>query len=282
MHPPAWAAFLMPMSVPPSPMIEVAGLTRLFGDFAAVDHVDFSVAPGEVFGLIGSNGAGKSTMIRMLTTLLPPSGGKASIAGFDVVRRAAEVRRRIGYVPQLLSADGALTGWENLLLSARLYNIPRAEVRRRIETALEKMELAPFAHHLVSGFSGGMVRRLEIAQSMLHHPAVLFMDEPTVGLDPVARQTVLEHVMSLRRNLGTTILVTSHYMEEIEMLCDRLAVLSRGKLVAIGTPDELKARVGAHATLDDVFAALSGGMETEESKGYHDVRQARRAARSHA
>lgn len=263
--------------------VELVGLTRQLGAYTAVDDVSFAVAPGEIFGLIGANGAGKSTVIKMLTTLLPSSAGTARVAGFDITRQPTDVRRHIGYVPQLLSADGALTAWENLLLSARLYNVPLSEVRTRIEHALGAMELMPFAHHLVQGFSGGMIRRLEIAQSMLHHPRVLFMDEPTVGLDPVARRTVLEHVRSLRERFGTTVLVTSHYMEEVEELCDRIAVLSHGRLVAIGTPNELKTRIGPHATLDDVFAALAGpAAETEEpGAGYSGVRQVRRAARTH-
>jgi ABC-2 type transport system ATP-binding protein len=262
--------------------VELVGLTRRFGALTAVDDVSFAVAAGEIFGLIGSNGAGKSTVIKMLTTLLSPTSGTARVAGFDIAREPTEVRRHIGYVPQLLSADGALTAWENLLLSARLYNVPRSEVRTRIEHALSAMELMPFAHHLVQGFSGGMVRRLEIAQSMLHHPRVLFMDEPTVGLDPVARRTVLEHVRSLRARFGTTVLITSHYMEEVEELCERIAVLSHGRLVAIGTPKELKARIGPDATLDDVFAALAGPVAMEEqSVGYSDVRQVRRATRNH-
>lgn len=270
---------------PPSapPVVELLGLTRRFGRFTAVDQVSFVVAEGEAFGLIGANGAGKSTIIRVLTTLLPPSEGIVRVAGFDVVRQAAAVRRRIGYVPQLLSADGALTAWENLLLSARLYAIPPREVRPRIERALTGMELMPFARHFVAGFSGGMIRRLEVAQSLLHRPAVLFMDEPTVGLDPVARRAVLDHVAELRRRLGTTLVVTSHYMEEIDTLCDRLAVLNRGRLVALGTPADLKAQVGPGATLDDVFAALSGAAaEAESAAGYSDVRQSRRAARTHA
>ena len=264
-------------------VIEVGDLTRRFGTFVAVDRVSFSVQRGEAFGLIGSNGAGKSTVIRMLTTLLPITSGTGAVAGYDLVRESRQVRRHIGYVPQLLSADGALTAWENLLLSARLYGIPHRQVRPRIEQALGRMELLPFAHRLVQGFSGGMIRRLEIAQSMLHRPAVLFMDEPTVGLDPVARRAVLDHVAELRRDLGTTVLVTSHYMEEIDELCDRLGVLSHGRLVAIGTPAELKAQVGPDATLDDVFAALAGtGAESAETETYRDVRLSRRAARSHA
>ena len=165
---------------------------------------------------------------------------------------------------------------------ARLYDVPGREARTRIEGALKAMELTKFAHHLVSGFSGGMIRRLEIAQSMLHHPAVLFMDEPTVGLDPVARHTVLDHVRTVRHRFGTTVLITSHYMEEVEELCERIAVLGHGRLVAIGTPAELKQRVGPHATLDDVFAALAGPAEqAEEEGGYRGVRQVRRAARTH-
>jgi ABC-2 type transport system ATP-binding protein len=200
-----------------------------------------------------------------------------------VARQSTNVRRHIGYVPQLLSADGALTAWENLLLSARLYNVPHNEMRSRIEHALGAMELTPFAHHLVQGFSGGMIRRLEIAQSMLHHPRVLFMDEPTVGLDPVARRTVLDHVRGLRKRFGTTVLLTSHYMEEVEELCERIAVLSNGRLVAIGTPNELKTRIGPQATLDDVFVALAGPAEPteEQGAGYSGVRQVRRAARTH-
>jgi ABC-2 type transport system ATP-binding protein len=262
-------------------VVEVADLTRRFGSLVAVDRVNFQVAAGEVFGLIGANGAGKSTIIKMLTTLLPPTAGSARVAGYDTVRNAAEVRRHIGYVPQLLSADGSLTAWENLLLSARLYGVPPREVAPRITRALTVMELMPFAHHLVQGFSGGMVRRLEIAQSLLHRPAVLFLDEPTVGLDPVARHAVLDHVAELRQRVGTTVVVTSHYMEEIEVLCDRLAVLSHGRLVAAGTPAELKARVGPAATLDDVFAALAGGTETEAEAGLAEVRHTRRAARTH-
>ncbi|HVC61901.1 MAG TPA: ATP-binding cassette domain-containing protein [Acetobacteraceae bacterium] len=264
----------------PAAAVVLDRLTRRFGDVAAVDEVSFSVATGEAFGLIGANGAGKSTIIRMLTTLLPVTAGSATVAGYDIARQPGEVRRHIGYVPQLLSADGALTAWENLLLSARLYGVPRREVRERIECALVAMELAPFAHRLVQGFSGGMIRRLEIAQSMLHCPAVLFMDEPTVGLDPVARRAVLDHVAGLRRSFGTTVVVTSHYMEEVEELCDRIAMLSHGRLVALDTPAALKARIGPRATLDDVFAAFAGAeTEGEEAGGFSDTRRSRTAAR---
>ena len=171
---------------PVRPAIAVERLTRAFGDRVVVRDVSFAVRPGEIFGLIGPNGAGKSTLVKMLTTMLPPTSGGARIDGLDVVRDAQKVRGRIGYVPQLLSADGALTGYENLFLSARLYLIPRREREARIDAALREMELEDAKDRLVQTFSGGMIRRLEIAQSMLHNPAVLFMDEPTVGLDPVA------------------------------------------------------------------------------------------------
>ena len=263
------------------PAVSLDGLTRRFGYFTAVDHVSFAVPAGEAFGLIGPNGAGKSTIVKMLTTLLPPSAGSATVAQFDIVRQPAQVRRHIGYVPQLLSADGALTARENLLLSARLYNMPSREMRARIQNALGAMELTPFADHLVKGFSGGMIRRLEITQSMLHHPAVLFMDEPTVGLDPVARRAVLDHVGDLRRRLGTAAVVTSHYMEEIEEPCDRVAMLNHGRIIAVDTPAALKAAVGPQATLDDVFVARAGEGEVEEPSGYRDVRQTRRAERMH-
>jgi ABC-2 type transport system ATP-binding protein len=265
-----------------SSIVDVRKLTREFGDLVAVDHVSFSIEQGEIFGLIGPNGAGKSTLIKMLTTLLPPTSGSATVAGYDIVRQAADVRRQIGYVPQLLSADGSLTGYENLLLSARLYGVPRQEQAQRITRALARMGLTESADHLVGHYSGGMIRRLEIAQSLLHRPKVLFLDEPTVGLDPGARETVWEHVLDLRHNFHTTMIVTSHQMEEIDQFCDRIALIDRGGIAALGTPAELKARVGPDATLDDVFTQLvANRTETEVERGYGEVRRARRAAREH-
>lgn len=262
-------------------VIETEGLTRRFGDLVAVDAVSFTVKAGEIFGLIGPNGAGKSTLIKMLTTLLPPSAGHARVAGFDVARQAAAVRRRIGYVPQLLSADGELTGYENLLLSARLYRIPRAERAGRIDAALAMMGLAEARDRLVRTYSGGMIRRLEIAQSTLHRPSVLFMDEPTVGLDPTARHAVWEHVRHLRAGQGAAIFITTHAMDEADALCDRIAVLHAGRVAAVGAPAELKARVGQGASLDDVFQTLTGAA-IESGGNYRDVRQARRSAREHS
>jgi ABC-2 type transport system ATP-binding protein len=264
-----------------SAIIEMRALTRRFGDLTAVDNMSLQVWPQEIFGLIGPNGAGKSTLIKMLTTLLPPSSGTAQVVGFDVLRQPAKVRAHIGYVPQLLSADGALTAYENLLVSARLYLVPRKERETRIAAALKLMDLEDSAHRLIAGFSGGMIRRLEIAQSMIHEPAVLFMDEPTVGLDPVARHAVWDHVRQLRERLGTTILITTHLMDEADELCDRIGVLHAGRLEEMGTPQELKAKIGPDATLDDVFAQITSA-ETTAGGSYRDVRQARASARAHS
>jgi ABC-2 type transport system ATP-binding protein len=261
------------------PIIETLDLTKRFGDIVAVDRVSLAVSEGEIFGLIGPNGAGKSTLIKMLITLLPPTSGSARIAGFDVERQPERVRARIGYVPQLLSADGALTAYENLLLSARLYLIPRAERSTRIKDALEMMGLTVASGRLVSEFSGGMIRRLEIAQAMIHRPTVLFMDEPTVGLDPLARRGVWEHVRQLRARFNMTIVITTHLMDEADELCGRVGVLHNGRLEKVGTPAELKAGAGPDATLDDVFAQITGA-ELHPGE-YRDVRQTRRSLRSH-
>jgi ABC-2 type transport system ATP-binding protein len=255
--------------------IETFGLTRRFGDLIAANHVTLHVPYGAIFGLLGPNGAGKTTTIKMLTTMLDPTEGTASVAGFDIVKTPAKVRRMIGYVPQMLSADGGLTGWENLNLSAKLYGIPRAERKRRIEEALHFMGLSDFGRKLVKTYSGGMIRRLEIAQAMLHRPAVLFLDEPTIGLDPVARRSVWERLLELRRNFQMTVLITTHGMDEADELCDQLAIMHLGKVAAIGTPAELKASVGPDATLDDVFVHFSGGTIQEEGN-YRDVRATRR------
>ena len=261
--------------------VEISSLTRAFGDLIAVDHVSLGIRAGEIFGLIGPNGAGKSTLIRMLATLLPPSDGTARIAGHDIVAEPSVVRRHIGYVPQLLSADGSLTGFENMLLSARLYGVPRAERRQRIERALERMGLSAAAQHIASQYSGGMLRRLEIAQSLLHRPEVLILDEPTVGLDPAARDIVWHRILELRDRFHRTMIVTSHLMNEIDEFCDRLALIDRGRIVAVGTPAELKAKVGPNATLDDVFVQLITPAEGEREGSYGDVRRSRRAIREH-
>lgn len=262
----------------PSAAIVASGLTRRFGSLTAVDQLDLSVAHGAIFGLVGPNGAGKSTALKMLTTLLPPSEGSATVAGFDVARRPREVRKRIGYIPQLLSADGGLTGYENLMVFARLYDIPRKERRERIRQALEMMGLGEAADTLVKGYSGGMIRRLEIAQAVLHRPAVLFMDEPTVGLDPVARRAVWEHVRDLRERFGATVLLTTHYMEEADELCDTVAILHLARVAAQGSPASLKSEVGAGATLDDAFVHFTGDS-IETGGTYRDAARTRRTVR---
>ncbi len=260
-------------------IIEVESLTRMYGSFAAVDALSLQVVQGEIFGLVGPNGAGKTTTIKMLTTLLPPTSGSATLAGYDVVRQAAQVRRVIGYVPQVISADGSLTGYENLMVFAKLYDLPPSERKRRIDDALEFMGLSETAATLVRNYSGGMIRRLEIAQSMMHRPRVLFMDEPTVGLDPVARRAVWEHIQRLRQEYGTTIFMTTHYMEEADAICDRVAIMNHGRVAALGSPAELKASLGKHgATLDDVFTHYTG--DTLESGGaYRETMRVRRTAR---
>jgi ABC-2 type transport system ATP-binding protein len=259
-------------------MLHTEALTRRFGTLTAVDGLTLSVGAGEVFGLLGPNGAGKSTVIKMLTTLLPPTAGTARVAGFDIVRQAAQVRRAIGYVPQLLSADGALSGYENLLVFARLYEIPHRERDRRIHEALAFMNLEGVAQRLVNTYSGGMIRRLEIAQATLHRPQVLFLDEPTVGLDPLAREVVWDHLEEMRASLGTTIFLTTHYMDEAERLCLRVAIMHLGKVAAIGTPAELKASLGGgEVTLDDVFVHYAGGT-LETGGNYRETSRTRRTA----
>jgi ABC-2 type transport system ATP-binding protein len=260
------------------PIVAAQGLTLRYGAFTAVDGIDLAVAPGEVFGLLGPNGAGKTTTIKMLVTLLPPGGGRATVGGYDVARQADAVRRLIGYVPQALSADGALTGLENLEVFAALYDVPRRERRARIAAALAFMGLEEAAPRMVRTYSGGMIRRLEIAQTLLHRPRVLFLDEPTVGLDPVARRAVWGHLDALRAEYGTTLFLTTHYMEEADALAHRVAIMNRGKILALDTPAALKAQVGRPgASLEDVFAYFTGAS-LESGGTYQDVRNARRTA----
>jgi len=262
-----------------SPMIEVVDLVKRFGENIAVDRVSFSVSRGEVFGLLGPNGAGKSTIIKILTTLLPPTDGQASVVGYDVTKQAMAVRRRIGYVPQALSADGNLTGYENLMVFAKLYDLPRSTRDSKVREVLALMGLEEAANKLVRTYSGGMIRRLEVGQAMLHQPQVLFLDEPTVGLDPIARKAVLSHLEQLRKQTGMTICLTTHYMEEADSLCDRIAILHLGHMMALGSPAELKQASGnAGATLDEVFAYFTGN--TLESGGsYRETARTRRTAR---
>lgn len=254
-------------------------LTRRFGQLTAVDDLTISVDECEIFGLLGPNGAGKSTAIKMLTTLLPPTTGSATVGGFDVVHNASSVRRLIGYVPQVLSADGTLTGRENLMIFAKLYDIPKGDRATRIDGSLEFMGLTDACDKLVKNYSGGMIRRLEIALSMLHRPKVLFLDEPTIGLDPVGRKAVWDHIQKLRADYLTTIFLTTHYMEEADRLCSRVAIMHLGKLAVIGTPADLKASLNKeNVTLDDVFVYYTGG-ELDRGESYREATMTRRTAR---
>jgi len=243
--------------------VETRSLTRRYGELVAVDHLNFVCPSGAIFGLLGPNGAGKSTLIKMLTTLLPPSEGTALVAGHDIVHDPRAVRRSIGYVSQMLSADGDLSAYENLSISAKLYGVPRAERAARIEHALEFMDLSHVAGKLVKHYSGGMIRKLEIAQSMLHRPHILFLDEPTVGLDPIAKQSVWQNIRDLREEFGTTILMTTHDMQEADELCETVAFMHSGQLAAMGSPATLKLALGADASLGDVFIHYTGATISE-------------------
>jgi ABC-2 type transport system ATP-binding protein len=254
--------------------VEVDGLAVRFGEVRALRGISFSVRRGEVFGLLGPNGAGKTTTIRVLTTLLRPTEGGAWVAGHDVVREGLAVRKAIGYVPQAISIDGALTARENLEFYGRVTGVPRRERRERIAQAVEAMALGSFLDRLGRTLSGGMLRRLEIATALLKQPQVLFLDEPTMGLDPTARRVVWERLEMLRAEAGTTVFVTTHQMEEAERQCERIAILDLGEIAALGSPDELRRQFGAGA-LEDVFTAATGGR-LEEGGSFRDVRASRK------
>ncbi|HEY1596949.1 MAG TPA: ATP-binding cassette domain-containing protein [Thermoleophilaceae bacterium] len=264
--------------MPEFPAVQVEDLVVRFGDVTAVDGISFGVEHGEVFGLLGPNGAGKTTTLRVLTTLLRADHGRAWVAGHDVASDGLAVRASIGYVPQALSADGALSARENLEFYARVTGVPRAQRQERIAGAVAAMGLADWLDRLARTLSGGMLRRLEIASALLNRPAVLFLDEPTVGLDPGARATVWERLHELRAEAGTTVLVTTHLMEEAERHCARLAIIDHGRFVAEGEPGELKAEHGADS-LESVFTSVTGHTIHEEGGRLRDVRTQRRMAR---
>jgi ABC-2 type transport system ATP-binding protein len=227
----------------PTAAIQANQLVKRFGTFAAVDGVSFEVPPGELFGLLGPNGAGKTTLTRMLTTLIVPTAGDATVAGFDVARAPGRVRQSIGVIPQALTSDLDLTGWENIDIYGEFYGIPRRTRHARALHLLEMVGLRERATDLVATYSGGMRRRLEIARGLIHSPQVLFLDEPTIGLDPQSRRAVWELLQQLRQETGLTISLTTHYMDEAETLCDRIAIVDGGKIIAIGSPSELKSMV---------------------------------------
>lgn len=259
------------------PAVRCTGLRHSFGTTVAVDGVDLSIESGEVFGLLGPNGAGKTTTIRMITTLLPVPAERIAVFGLDVARRRMAVRQLIGYVPQQLSADGALTGRENVSLFARLFDVPRAQRAAQVRVALELVGLENDADRPAGRYSGGMIRRLELAQALVSSPRLLILDEPTIGLDPVARSAVWERISEIRGTTGMTVLVTTHYMDEAEQYCDRVALMHAGKIRALGTPADLEAGLGPESTLDDVFRTVTGNAL--DAGGIRDVRAARRTAR---
>src|SRR6187401_505826 len=248
--------------------IDVQNIVKKFGDFTAVKGISFEVGSGEIFGLLGPNGAGKSTLIRMLTTLLPPSGGTALINGFDVAKQADSVRRAIGVIPQAMTSDLELSVEENLLIFAKLYGVPRERRKRLIDELLAAVELTQWRDKQVRNLSGGMRRRVEIARGLVHEPKIFFLDEPTTGLDPVSRVHVWEMLQRIKAERDLTVLITTHYMDEADRLCDRIAIVDHGKLVALDSPLMLKASVPGKgsetATLDDVFVHYTG----------HDLRDA--------
>ncbi|MFC5951105.1 ABC transporter ATP-binding protein [Pseudonocardia lutea] len=260
------------------PAVRCTGLRQAFGDTVAVDGLDLEVRRGEVFGLLGPNGAGKTTTIRSITTLLPAPPGAVTVLGRDVARQKTQVRRLIGYVPQQLSADGTLTGRENVMLFARLFDVPRRARKAQVGSVLEAMDLVEAADRPVKTYSGGMVRRLELAQALVSAPQLLVLDEPTVGLDPVARDGVWERIARTRAETGMTVLVTTHAMQEADEHCERIALMHRGRIRALGTPAELKGAIGPAATLDDVFRHHTGDTLTDDKGGIRDVRAARRTA----
>jgi ABC-2 type transport system ATP-binding protein len=221
-------------------MIEVNDLTKKFGSLVAVDKLNFAVQPGEVFGLLGPNGAGKTTTLSILCTILKPTSGTAIINGFDVTKHPSQVRRSIGIVFQEPSIDDRLTGRENLEMHANLYGVPRSEQRKRIEELLRLVELEDRANSLMKTYSGGMRRRLEIARGLIHHPKVLFLDEPTLGLDPQTREHIWSYITELSNRENITMILTTHYMEEADKLCDRIAIIDYGKIIALDEPGRLK------------------------------------------
>src|ERR1700746_1460819 len=241
------------------PDVAVENLRKCFGDFCAVDGLSFTVEHGEVFGLLGPNGAGKSTLIRMLTTLVPPTSGTARILGFDIIKAPNDVRRSIGVIPQAMTSDLDLSAAENMGIFAKLYGIPSEKRHRPIQELLTAVDLQQWADKPVKMFSGGMRRRLEIARGLVHEPRIFFLDEPTTGLDPVSRVAVWEMLVRLKQERDLTILVTTHYMDEADKLCDRIAIVDHGKLVALDSPLKLKASIPGTNILEVSFSNPPGG-----------------------
>lgn len=253
-------------------IIEVRQLTKKFGDITAVADISFAVQAGEIFAFLGPNGAGKSTTIKMLTTLLHPTEGSIQLDGHDPVHQAAETRRSFGIVFQDPSLDDDLTAWENMELHGILYDVPHATRLARSEELLRFVDLWDRKDSLVKEFSGGMKRRLEIARGLLHHPKIIFLDEPTLGLDPQTRNHMWEYLKQLNQKEGTTVFFSTHYMEEAERVAQRIAIIDQGKIIASGTPTTLKNDTGTQS-LEDAFLHLTGKtIRAEEASGKDQFR----------
>lgn len=265
-----------------APIVEVNNLVKVFnGSVRAVDGISFTVEEGEVFGFLGPNGAGKTTTISILTTLLRPTSGTAKVAGYDIVHQAREVRNVIGLVPQDLTVDDDLTGRENMILQGDLYGVPRQELLKRTEELLDLVGLSDAADRLVKTYSGGMRKRLELAEGLIHRPRVLFLDEPTLGLDIQTRAAIWEHIRTLQETHNTTIFLTTHYLEEADSLCDRIAIIDHGKIVAMDTPEALKAGLGGDVIeirIRDVMdfsqsiSSIEGVKEVSVSDGSYRIK----------
>jgi ABC-2 type transport system ATP-binding protein len=243
--------------------IDVRAIVKKFGDFTAVNGISFTVPEGEIFGLLGPNGAGKSTLIRMLTTLLPPTAGTALVNGFDVRKQADGVRHSIGVIPQAMTSDLELSVEENLIIFAKLYGVPRARREALIDALLAAVELTQWRSAQVKNLSGGMRRRVEIARGLVHEPRIFFLDEPTTGLDPVSRVAVWEMLAKIKRERDLTILITTHYMDEADKLCDRIAIVDHGELKALDSPLKLKAAIPSRNLLEVSFSSTPPGWPAQ-------------------
>ena len=238
-------------------IVETHQLTKVFpGNITAVDGIDFEIAEGEVFGFLGPNGAGKTTTIKMLNTLIRPTSGTANVVGYDVAKKPAQVRRNVGYVSQDVGIDEHSTGRENLTLYGHFYRLDGKTIKQRVKDLFEMVQLTEYADKLASTYSGGMRKRLDLAMGLIHQPRLIFLDEPTTGLDPQTRNHIWSYIHSLSRQMGITIFLTTHYMEEADQLADRIAIIDHGKIITIGTPDELKQSIGGDVvTLSSRFSA---------------------------
>ena len=250
-----------------SAIVKVEKLSKTFGNLKAVDNVSFEIKEGEIFGLLGPNGAGKTTTINMLTTLLKPTSGDAKVCGFNILKQANEVRRNVGVVPQEYTADEDMTGKNNILLCADLYGIPRSDSKPHAEELLKLVELQDAANKKVSTYSGGMRRRLELACGLINYPRLLFLDEPTLGLDVQTRTAVWKYIKTLKEEYRMTLLMTTHYLEEADSLCDRIAIIDHGHIIKIGSPEELKESVGG-----DVIVVVIKELEPDISSDIAQIK----------